>query len=272
MLFTASACSAATKSYHSITIRRNMMINSSASIQYLLQDLRTVDTSSLCDADKTISGGRGDHLIRVMDSQTIRPMNHVSSSVTSNPKIVMAGIARTVQFTEPNDFLPVLRGLQEAQKDEVLVVNTLASTKAVAGEIFCAEASRKQLSGIIIEGPIRDTRYLSNYPPVRFYASSSTPYSGAIQSVGTMQCPVTCGGITVRPGDIIVGDEDGVLVGSAIFFQTILPIAKQIQNVERKLLLGITSQIKKSLVSMTNYDDHLAKRMQGFESKLEFRV
>jgi regulator of RNase E activity RraA len=250
-----------------------MTNNSSFFIQNLLQDLRTVDTSSLCDADKTISSNVK-HLISVMDTQTIRPMNHhINLNLTSNnPKIVMAGIARTVQFTEQNDFLPVLRGLQEAQKDEVLVINTLSSTRSVAGEIFCAEACRKQLAGIIIEGPVRDTRYLSNYPPVRIYASSSTPYSGTTQSVGRMQCPVVCGGVAVQPGDIIVGDEDGVLVGSADSFQTILPIAKQIQEMESKLLHGITSESKKSVASMSNYDDHLLHRLQGKESKLEFRV
>jgi regulator of RNase E activity RraA len=87
-----------------------------------------------------------------------------------------------------------------------------------------------------------------------------------------MQCPVVCGGVAVQPGDIIVGDEDGVLVGSADSFQTILPIAKQIQEMESKLLHGITSESKKSVASMSNYDDHLLHRLQGKESKLEFRV
>mmetsp|Transcript_24556 Transcript_24556/g.43084 ORF Transcript_24556/g.43084 Transcript_24556/m.43084 type:complete len:211 (+) Transcript_24556:2-634(+) len=210
-----------------------------------------------------------------MDSRKLRPMNHYSPSRDASEddcQIVMSGVARTVQFTGSDDFLPVLRGLQEAVKDEILVVNTLGSTRAVAGEIFCAEACRKELAGIIIDGPVRDTRHLSKYAPVRLYATSSTPYSGTTQSVGEMQVTVTCAGVEVQPGDIVVGDEDGVLVGSVHSFEQILPIAQQIQQVEKRMLHGITSDSKKSISSMSNYKDHIEKRLQDKPSSLEFRV
>ena len=156
--------------------------------------------------------------------------------------------------------------------DEVLLVNTLDSSKAVAGEIFCAEARRKGLAGIIIDGPVRDTRHLSKYPPVRMYASSVSPYSGTTQSAGNMQVRITCGGVEVVPGDIVVGDEDGVVVGSVATFQQILPVAQQIQIIESNLLDGITSDTNKSVASMSNYDEHLEKRLRGDTSSLEFRV
>jgi regulator of RNase E activity RraA len=203
-------------------------------------------------------------------------MNHLhflASSSTVN-QIVMAGVARIVQFTERNDFLPVLRGIHEAQKNEVLVVNTLESSRAVAGEIFCAEAQRKGLAGIIIDGPIRDIRHLSKYPPVRFYATTVTPYSGTIQSVGEMQPDaILCGGVHVRPGDIVVGDEDGVLVGSAKSFERILQLAKQIQQTEHKLLERITLTTSSgTLASISNLEEHLQRRLEGLESNLAFRV
>jgi 4-hydroxy-4-methyl-2-oxoglutarate aldolase len=180
-----------------------------------------------------------------------------------------------VQFTERDDFLPVLRGLHEAERDEVLVVNTLYSTRAVAGELFCAESRRKHLAGIVIDGPVRDTRNLSGYPPVRVYATGTSPYSGTTRSVGKMQPSgkilVTCGGVKVSPGAIVVGDADGVLVGSAESFQRLVPLAREIQRLKSEILEGISSG-SKSLVSMSNYADHIKNCLAGRESVLEFRT
>lgn len=256
-------------------------------ISKLLQNLRTVDTSALCDADKTLRAQQRQHKydgIQVMDYRTIRPMNHPTPRphncdsqdgvIKVDLQIIMAGIARTVQFTDPNDFLPVLRALEEAEEDDVLVVNTLHSTRAVAGEIFCAQAQAKGLAGMVIDGPVRDTRYLSKYPPLRMYASGVTPYSGTTVSVGKMQQPVVCGGVTVRPGDVVVGDEDGVLVGSKETFEEILPVAQQIQETERKLLDGLTTTdgTIHSIADMSNYQEHIRERQQGNPSTLQFRM
>jgi 4-hydroxy-4-methyl-2-oxoglutarate aldolase len=252
-------------------------------VEDLLQQLRQLDTSSLCDADKMllIKNLKGeDQLpyvgIEVMDS-SIRPVNHLSRNepnrINTSP-IVMAGIARTVQFTERDDFLPVLRGIHEAEKDEVLIVNTLYSSRAVAGELFCAEAQRKQLVGIVIDGPVRDSVHLSKYPSVRVYATGTNPYSGMTQSIGKMQpdgkIRVKCGGVKVSPGDIVVGDDDGVLVGSVSSFQRLVPIANEIQRTEREILEVITAGTN-SLSSFSNYDDHMQKRRQGQESLLQFK-
>jgi 4-hydroxy-4-methyl-2-oxoglutarate aldolase len=254
-------------------------LSSSSSVLSLLQELRKLDTSSLCDADKAL-------LMRNTQQETpesyvgidqmngsIRPMNHLAGYGDNGP-IVMAGIARTVQFTERDDFLPVLRGIQEADKDEVLIVNTMYSTLAVAGEMFCAEAQRKELVGIIIDGPVRDTRHLSKYPSVRVYATGTNPYSGTTLSVGKMQprgkILVTCGGVKVCPGDIVVGDEDGVLVGSVESFRRLVPLAKEVQRMEGEILQGIRSG-SKSLASMSNSEDHIKNRLEGRESVLQFR-
>jgi 4-hydroxy-4-methyl-2-oxoglutarate aldolase len=232
----------------------------------MLKDLQELDTSSLCDADKTaLAEDGGDHIgLRLMDGSTIRPRNHVYSS-----GITMAGVARTVQLETKDDFLAVLRGLDEANAKEVLIVNTRGSSRAVAGELFCAEAERKGLSGIVVDGPTRDTVHLQNYS-VRFYSSSVSPYSGTIQSVGIMQETVMCGGVQVRPGDIVVGDSDGIVVGNLDSFLRVLPTAKTIHQVEEKLRQGILSG--KSLTSMTNFQDHMNSRLYGKASSLEFRV
>ena len=263
--------------------RRSM---SSSSVQNLLLELRQLDVSSLCDADKTLGSNDDDEsVIRLMNC-AIQPKNHLQSGS------VMAGVARTVSFTEPNDFLPVMRVLAlEAKTDEVLVVDTLSSTRAVAGEIFVAEARRKGLAGIVIDGPIRDTAHLDDCSylssnnegkgtatttttttTMRIYATSVTPYSGTTDSPGKTQEVVVCGGIEVRPGDIVVGDDDGIIVGEASTFSKLIPIAQKIQQIESKLIAGITSSEEKSLASMTNIEEHVRHRLEGKLSNIEFRI
>ena len=214
----------------------------------------------------------------------------------------MAGIVRTVQFTEPDDFLPVLRGLVESQPNEVLVVDTYRSTKAVAGEIFATEAARKGLAGIIIDGPVRDVSNVCNTMtttnnttsganeqfPLRIYATHTTPYSGTIQSVGLMQTPIplksksTSGGeamdVDISPGEIVVGDSDGIVVGAIKTMEKLLPVARTIQKTEQKILELLSqstvsaSITTTSLADLTNYEDHIRRRLNGEESQLEFRV
>jgi len=281
-----------------------------SSLQEILRDLRNLDTACLCDADKSLvlSGSSSSSSSKaaasssfnsyvplvLLDSTKIRPVNR--------PPATMAGIVRTVQCTERNDFLAVLRGLSESRRDEVLVVNTLNSTRAVAGELFFAEARRKRLAGIVVaDGPVRDTSAVRKITStesddddarhVRCYASAITPYSGTTQSCGTVQVPVDVpitannieegGGTTteakakVSPGDIMVGDDDGLVVGSFETFRRVVPVAQTIQRTEETILRAVLDDENggTELTSLTNYAEHLQKRLRGEEeSALEFKV
>lgn len=137
--------------------RRRRLFSSDASTRQLLEQLSALDTASLCDADKSLVA-TNDSYRGLQLMQGLKPLNcHENTAKT------MVGTARTVQCREPNDFLAVLQGLHEAESGEVLVVNTLNSTRAVAGELFCAEAQRRGLVGIVVEGPMRDTAYLDEF-------------------------------------------------------------------------------------------------------------
>lgn len=239
------------------------LLTNKAEVSALLDKLSKLDTASLCDADKSMvtpsdSSYRGLKLI-----QGLVPLN-------KNTCKTMVGIARTVQCKEPNDFLAVLQGLEKAKQDEVLVVNTCDSTRAVAGELFCAEASRRGVRGILVDGPMRDTAYLDEFSSVRCYSKSVTPYSGTIQSVGETQVTVICGGAKVSPGDVVVGDNDGIVVGSMDTFAKIVDAAYNIQKVEGAIKRGIAEG--KSLHSLTNYKQHLKARAAGKDSSLTFNV
>ena len=229
----------------------------------LLSALKELDTACLCDADKSCIGNKGYEGIKLMGT-SIRPVNF-----SQQKHVVMAGVARTVQCTDKDDFFAVLRGMEEAHPGDVLLVDTLSSTRAVAGELFCSEAQRKGVVGIVIDGPIRDTAQLENLF-VRCYATSTTPYSGTIQSIGKMQATIRCCGVEVDPGDIVVGDNDGIIVGKMETFRQLLPIAQTIHLTEGRVRQAISEGTK--LADMTNYEEHLKYRKAGKESSLAFRT
>jgi len=131
------------------------------------------------------------------------------------------------------------------------------------------EAARKRLSGIVVDGPIRDVDDLSL--ETRVYSTMVSPYAGSVQSPGegVDVTPIICGGVTVNPGDLIFGDSDGVLVGSADTFSACVHEAENIMLVEQQLMKGMKQGV--SLHSMMNFNEHISLRKQGKESSLEFK-
>jgi regulator of RNase E activity RraA len=93
--------------------------------------------------------------------------------------------------------------------------------------LFLTEASRKNLSGLIVDGPIRDMNIVSKSKTMCF-SSSITPYSGTVQSLGETQVSIKCGGVDILPGDIIIGDVDGVVAGNLETMAEILDVAEHI--------------------------------------------
>jgi hypothetical protein len=76
-----------------------------------------------------------------------------------------------------------------------------------------------------------------------------------VQNLGILQDPVNCGGVQVNPNDIIVGDDDGLVVGTPETFEMLVPLAREIQAAEKRIRQEIGKG--KSLHSMTNYVEHV---------------
>lgn len=260
-------------------------VDRSQQLATLLRELRTLDTAAICDADKGMFSKATNNNnqykgIKLLHS-SMRPItnnnDYKNNSAAGNA--IMVGVARTVQCTKRNDFLAVLRGLMEAQEGDVLMVDTGGSDRAVAGELFCLQAVQEGICGIVVDGPVRDSVHVQELvsssssdatETIRMYSTSVTPYSGDIQSPGSIQIPITCGGVVVEPDDIIVGDNDGVLAADMNTLQQLLPDAKAIFEVEARVKHGLLKG--ESLASMTNYADHIAARLEGKESSLGFKI
>ena len=126
---------------------------------------------------------------------------------------VMVGRAVTVK-TASGDNKIIHEALEILQPGDVLVVDGGGDTsRALVGEIMATIAASKGAAGIVIDGAVRDSAVLvrSSFPCFAKAAIHRGPYKngpGAINEV------VVIGGMVVRPGDIVVGDEDGVVAFS----------------------------------------------------------
>lgn len=213
-----------------------------------IQRLRAVQVSSFADADKAL---------RVVDP-AIRAMV---------PDVRMAGPAVTV--IAPDDHLPLLAAVTEAPPGSVLVVINGPNTRAVSGELFATEAQRRGLAGIVVDGYCRDLAGLRALGlPV--YARGTTPASGSTNDPGTRDATVTLGGVEVRPGDLVLGDDDGLVVASVAEARAALPTAEEIERAETAVLAGIAEG--RGLAELTTLHEHLDALAAGRDSSLGFRV
>ncbi|MGR8950371.1 MAG: RraA family protein [Gammaproteobacteria bacterium] len=214
----------------------------------LLDKMKDLDPAAYCDADKSV---------RVM-SPSLRRIN---------PGKKLLGIARTVRCCD--DFLSIIEALDQSVAGEVLVIDTQGTQRAVVGELFSLEASRRGLSGIVIDGACRDTETLVGLDlPV--YACHTTPVSGTVQRLFETQGAIVCGGVEVNPGEIIFGDLDGVIVLNEEEAKRLLDQAQNIKKTEQRVIAAMASGT--SLIDLTNFKQHAeALRSGDSGSRLQFK-
>ena len=227
--------------------------------------LRRLDTTVICDADRRL---------RAMEDGKYRGINplHDLPMIPTKRTTTMAGVVRTVKLNECNDFLGVIQGILQANAGEVLVIDALHSYLAIAGELLAGEAELKKLEGLVIlDGYMRDTAGLAELTQLTCFASGVTPYAGTCMFPGEMQCDLTHSddNIEIRPGDIMVGDQDGVVVGSVDTMERLLPVAQEIFSTES--VVRSRQKDGESLVSLCNIEEHLEKRLAGEESQFSFK-
>jgi len=214
----------------------------------LVERLLGIDVSALSDADKTLP---------VVDPG-VRAMV---------PEVRMAGPAFTV--LAPDDHLPVMSALAEAAPGDVLVVATGGSSHAVFGELFATEARRRGLAGIVADGYCRDLRGLRAIGlPV--FARGTSPRAGSTVSRAPRGAVIACGGVAVAPGDLVFGDDDGLLIAPAERVAAALDAAEGIARAERAILAAQARG--EALHALTNHDEHVAALDRGEASALAFKL
>ncbi|KAF1042705.1 MAG: 4-hydroxy-4-methyl-2-oxoglutarate aldolase/4-carboxy-4-hydroxy-2-oxoadipate aldolase [Herbaspirillum frisingense] len=156
----------------------------------LLEQLRGLAVSLLSDNMARVSGAVG-----------LQPYHRGGA---------MAGTAVTVR-TRPGDNLAIHRAFDFCRPGDVLVIDGGGElTQALLGDIMASYAQSIGVAGLVVDGAIRDVAELRtrDFPVYARGVTHRGPYKNG---PGEVNVPVTVGGMVVHPGDIVVGDEDGVL-------------------------------------------------------------
>lgn len=127
------------------------------------------------------------------------------------PAKKLIGEALTVKVP-PGDNWAIHAALQRARSGSVLVVDWRGYVGGCGGGVLAlVRAIREGLAGVVIDGAWRDVAELRaiGFP---LYGRAVSAFSPSKREMGEINVPVCCGGVIVEPGDVIVGDYDGVAV------------------------------------------------------------
>lgn len=150
----------------------------------------------------------------------------------------LIGPARTVR-TRAGDNLAIHKALDNVQPGDVIVVDGGGDeTRALIGEIMMEIAIKRGAAGFVIDGAIRDVAAFAaaDFPCFARAVIHRGPYKFG---PGEEQVEICVGGMPVSPGDIIIGDEDGVLAMSPVTAQRILPKVKEQVRKEAEIIQSI---------------------------------
>jgi RraA family protein len=152
----------------------------------------------------------------------------------------LAGPAFTVRVA-PGDNLMVHKAIDIAEPGDVLVVDAGGVLEqAIIGEIMAAWAAKRGIAGFVIDGAIRDLETISagTFPVYARGVTHRGPYKNGPGEIGV---PVSIGGMVVHPGDIVVGDRDGVVAVPQADAETVLAAARAQKQKEEATLRAIAA-------------------------------
>ncbi len=162
---------------------------------------------------------------------------------------VTAGIALTVK-TRGGDNLLIHAALDMAKEGDVIIVSNEGGVdnRSLMGEIMFTYASYKKLTGLVLDGPIRDVD-AAREMALPIYATGTTPGGPYKEGPGEVNVPISCGGISVNPGDIVVMDSDGVIIIPLKDAPEVLAAAQKLQaNDEAKVIAAGNGTAKREWV------------------------
>lgn len=138
-------------------------------------------------------------------------MAAIDASIQKVNKQNLLGQAFTVKVPSGDNLL-IFLAIERAMPGDILVIDGEGSMdRALVGEVLSKFAQSKQLGGFLIDGCIRDYEILSQMD-LPIFAKGRTPNGPYRNGPGEINVPVSIGGKVIRPGDIILGDDDGVII------------------------------------------------------------
>lgn len=214
--------------------------------QALLERLAHLSTTSLVDA-----------------SPALRVLPHRLRPVAAGRHLA----GRVVTARAERDLVPVIHALRASGPGDVLVVDAGGDERAVAGELFGTEAQRRGLAGLVVDGRTRDTAALSRLTmPV--WSTGFAPNAFGATRLPEEGVTLSLDGVAVVPGELLVGDDDGLVTGSEDEFAAAVDRAEAIEAREKALQGRILAGT--SLFDVMTYEEHLAALREGRPGGLSF--
>ncbi|MGY2046730.1 RraA family protein [Methylobacterium sp. JK268] len=151
---------------------------------------------------------------------------------------VLAGAALTVK-TRPGDNLMVHAALNRAKPGDVLVIDAGGDlSNALMGELMLAHAQQIGVTGVVLNGAVRDSAWIrANALPV--YAAGITHRGPYKDGPGEVNVAIALDGMVIEPGDLIVGDDDGVVCVPFALTEAVYAAAHKKQQGEEGTMAAI---------------------------------
>lgn len=151
------------------------------------------------------------------------------------PRMQVAGPAFTVEV-RPGDNLMIHAAISLAKPGDVLVIDGKGDqTAALMGTIMMTACKQLGIAGVIIDGAARDSLEIDemDYPVF----SVGTNPNGPTKNVGgRIGHPISCGGVSVNPGDFVLADADGVVVVEREKLAALIPVAhKKVEDEAKRI-------------------------------------
>lgn len=150
----------------------------------------------------------------------------------------MAGVALTVK-TRPGDNLMIHKAMAMAEPGDVIVVDAGGDlTNALIGEMMLTRIIKSGLAGIVIDGAVRDAGFIGsqNFPVFAAGVTHRGPYKNG---PGEINVPIAIDGMVIQPGDLIIGDDDGLLCVPFDDVDAVLKAATAKYEAEQKQIANI---------------------------------
>jgi len=185
-------------------------------------------------AAETINAFSGVPVSQIVDAMGGRGALHHAIKPLSPGTAALVGVAVTC-LCGPADNLAVFGALDAAVRGDIIVAATDSfAGAAVTGDLVLGMARNKGIAGFITDGLVRDVVGIEAVGlPV--YCAGVIANSPARNGPGTVGFPVVLGGVTISPGDILVGDRDGVAVVPRLEAKTVLARLAAIKEAEQVL-------------------------------------
>lgn len=197
----------------------------------IITDMERVDQTIIDGFQGIATSNIGDVMGRMF------AMDHTIKSI-NKPGIHVVGHAFTVR-THPSDNLMVHKAMDMAMPGDIIVIDACGDMgNAILGELMCHYAKTKGIAGYIIDGPVRDLYGIAEMGfPV--FAKGGTPRGPYKEGPGEINTVISCGNVPVKPGDVIVADDDGVMVIPKEDSAGVMIKAREIQEKEKRIIQSI---------------------------------